>query len=167
MIATACGLGKLLQTAGPRSTAATTRSNAGLPLNRRGIGQATEAVIRSARVTEKVPLPPSLDVCNGRGSRSLEGVGLCQMLDHTLKSEVTARRMESRRRDDVVGSKNDKARIVEETLAPGAVVSDIARQHGLRPQQVFSWRRQARQVPVTKADEPQFVRRWWTHRQRL
>ncbi|MHC4049445.1 transposase [Bradyrhizobium sp. 25ACV] len=41
-------------------------------------------------------------------------------------------------------SKDDKARIVEETLVPGAVVSEIARRHGLTPQQVFTWRRQAR-----------------------
>jgi transposase len=90
------------------------------------------------------------------------------MLDHTLKSEVTTRRLEAITETGRRWfSKNDKARIVEETLALGAVVSDIARRHGLRPQQVFTWRRQARQVPVTKADEPQFVRRWWTHRQRL
>jgi hypothetical protein len=35
-------------------------------------------------------------------------------------------------------------------LAPGAVVSDIARRHGPRPQQVFTLRPQARQVPVAK-----------------
>ena len=51
------------------------------------------------------------------------------MLDHTLKSDVTARRLEvitemGRRR---WFSKDDKARIVEETLVPGAVVSEIAR----------------------------------------
>jgi transposase len=34
---------------------------------------------------------------------------------------------------------------VEETLAPGAVISEVARRHGLTPQQVFAWRRQARQ----------------------
>jgi transposase len=81
------------------------------------------------------------------------------MLDHTLKSDVTKRRLEvitetGRRR---WFSKDDKARIVEETLAPGAVVSEVARRHGLAPQQVFTWRRQARQSPRTKADELQFV----------
>jgi transposase len=81
------------------------------------------------------------------------------MLDHTLKSDVTTGRLElmtetGRRR---WFSKDDKARIVEETLAPGAVVSDVARRHGLTPQQVFTWRRQARQLPATKADEPKFV----------
>jgi transposase len=37
-----------------------------------------------------------------------------------------------------------KARIIDETLAPGAVVSEVARRHGLSPQQLFTWRRQAR-----------------------
>ena len=81
------------------------------------------------------------------------------MLDHTLKSDVTARRLEvitgtGRRR---WFSKDDKARIVEETLVPGAVVSEIARRHGLTPQQVFTWRRQARRLPTPMADDPQFV----------
>ncbi|WP_354062034.1 MULTISPECIES: transposase [unclassified Bradyrhizobium] len=54
-------------------------------------------------------------------------------------------------------SKEDKARIVEETLVPGAVVSEIARRHGLTPQQVFTWRRQARRQPAPMANDPQFV----------
>lgn len=37
-----------------------------------------------------------------------------------------------------------KARILEETLVPGAAVSEVARRHGLLPQQVFGWRREAR-----------------------
>ncbi|MGY2803891.1 IS66-like element accessory protein TnpA [Bradyrhizobium sp. USDA 4506] len=81
------------------------------------------------------------------------------MLGHTLKSDVTARRLEvitetGRRR---WFSKDDKARIVEETLIPGSVVSEIARRHGLPPQQVFTWRRQARRQPAPMADDPQFV----------
>src|SRR6201988_399105 len=79
------------------------------------------------------------------------------MLDHTLKSDVTARRLEvitetGRRR---WFSKDDKARIVEETLVPGAVVSEIARRHGLTPQQLFTWRRQARRA--TTKEKPPFV----------
>ncbi|WP_291689078.1 transposase [Bradyrhizobium sp.] len=35
--------------------------------------------------------------------------------------------------------------MIEETLVPGAVVSEVARRHGLAPQQLFTWRRQARQ----------------------
>jgi transposase len=81
------------------------------------------------------------------------------MLDHTLKSDVATSRLEvitetGRRR---WFSKDDKSRIVEETLAPGAVVSDVARRHGLTPQQVFTWRRQARQLQATQVDERQFV----------
>lgn len=38
-------------------------------------------------------------------------------------------------------SSDDKARIVEETLAPGASVSDVARRHDTRPKQLFGWRR--------------------------
>lgn len=81
------------------------------------------------------------------------------MLDHTLKSDVTARRLEvitetGRRR---WFSKDEKARIVEETLVPGAVASEIAPRNGLTPQQVFTWRRQARRLPAPMADDPQFV----------
>ena len=36
-----------------------------------------------------------------------------------------------------------KARIVSEALAPGATVSAVARAHGLRAQQIFTWRRRA------------------------
>jgi transposase len=69
-------------------------------------------------------------------------------LDHTLEPEATAvRRLEvitgtGRRRRF---SEDDKARVVEETLAPDAVVSHVARRYGLTPQQVFTWRREARE----------------------
>jgi transposase len=33
-----------------------------------------------------------------------------------------------------------------EALAPGAVVSDVARRHDVRPQQLFGWLREARQA---------------------
>ena len=76
-------------------------------------------------------------------------------LDHTLKPEPTAvRRLEvitgtGRRRRF---SADDKARIIEETLVAGAVVSEVARRHGLSPQQLFGWRRQARQPAVAGTD---------------
>lgn len=81
------------------------------------------------------------------------------MLDHKLKSEAV-QRLEvitgtGRRRRF---SKDDKAGIIEETLVPGAVVSEVARRHGLSPQQLFGWCRQARQ-PAASADTavPLFV----------
>jgi transposase len=51
-------------------------------------------------------------------------------------------------------SDDDKARIVEETLVPGAVVSAVARRHGLTPQQLFSWRGQARQPVAAIVEAP-------------
>jgi transposase len=82
-------------------------------------------------------------------------------LDHTLESKQGVRRLEvitgtGRRRRF---SDDDKVRIIEETLAPGAVVSDIARPHGLTPQQLFTWRREARRRQVTALAEtgPAFV----------
>jgi len=52
-----------------------------------------------------------------------------------------------------------KTRVVEETLTPGAVVSQVARRHGLTPQQVFTWRRQAREASSGQSDAevPMFV----------
>jgi transposase len=41
-------------------------------------------------------------------------------------------------------SREDKARIVVESLASGVSVSEVARRHGLSPQQLFAWRREAR-----------------------
>ena len=38
----------------------------------------------------------------------------------------------------------EQATIVAESLEDGALVSHVARRHGLTPQQVFAWRRQAR-----------------------
>lgn len=72
-------------------------------------------------------------------------------LDHRLEPAGPVRRLElisgamGRRRWSV----DDRARILEETLAPGAVVSVVARRHGLTPQQLFTWRRQARESAET------------------
>ena len=41
-------------------------------------------------------------------------------------------------------SKDEKARIVEETLLPGAVVSEVARRHDVAQSLLFAWRRRAR-----------------------
>ena len=42
-------------------------------------------------------------------------------------------------------SREEKAEIVAESFAEGAVVSEVARRHGLNPQQLFSWRAQLRE----------------------
>ena len=73
------------------------------------------------------------------------GDRLVSMLDHKLEPRAV-RRVEvitgpgGRRRfaDD------EKVRIIEEALVPGAVISAVARQNGLTPQQLFTWLRQAR-----------------------
>jgi transposase len=60
-------------------------------------------------------------------------------------------------------SQDDKARIVEETLAPGAKVTEVARRNGVAASLVFTWRRRARTseqivpsfapVQITEAEE--------------
>ncbi|SCZ14646.1 transposase [Microvirga guangxiensis] len=67
------------------------------------------------------------------------------MVDHMLEPPRPVRRLEvitgvgGRRR----WSADEKARILVEAMAPGAVVSDVARRHGISPQHLFTWRRQA------------------------
>jgi transposase len=53
---------------------------------------------------------------------------------------------------------DDKARIVGETLEPNAIISEVERRYGLRPQQVFAWRREARkQAASAQQESPTFV----------
>jgi transposase len=54
-------------------------------------------------------------------------------------------------------SREDKARIIEETLAPGAKVSEVARRHGISASLVFTWRRQSRANHVPAAVVPRFA----------
>ena len=81
-------------------------------------------------------------------------------LDLTLDPERQPRRFEvingagGRRH----WSLDDKARIVAETLEPNAIISEVARRYGLRPQQVFAWRREARkQAASVQQESPAFV----------
>jgi transposase len=81
-------------------------------------------------------------------------------LDVALDPKVTsARRVEvisgggGRRR----WSDDEKARAIEASLARGAVVSEIARAHGMTPQQLFGWRREARRRAEKANDVPPFV----------
>jgi transposase len=68
------------------------------------------------------------------------------MFDHMLEPRRTVRRLEvitgagGRRR----WSADEKARILKEAMAPGAVVSEVARRHGMSPRHLFTWRRQAK-----------------------
>ena len=48
----------------------------------------------------------------------------------------------------------EKARILQEVLAPGAVVSQVARRHGMTPQHLFTWRRQARRALAAVPQTP-------------
>src|ERR671916_1804693 len=51
-----------------------------------------------------------------------------------------------------------KARVVAESDAPGAVVSAVARRWQIAPQQLFTWRREARVAsPEASRDEAAFV----------
>jgi len=76
-------------------------------------------------------------------------------LDLTLDPERQPRRFEvingagGRRH----WSMDDKARIIAETLEPNAIVSEVARRYGLRPQQVFAWRREARKQAASVQQE--------------
>ena len=54
-------------------------------------------------------------------------------------------------------SDDDKARIVAETLEPGAVVSEVARRWQVCAQQVFGWRRGMRRGAVTPTAPLNFV----------
>lgn len=58
-----------------------------------------------------------------------------------------------------VWSAENKARIVAETLSAGTNVSAVARRYGLLPQQIYTWRRLAREggLAVPAEDEIGFV----------
>ena len=82
------------------------------------------------------------------------------MIEHMVEPLRIARRVEviagpgGRRR----WSAAEKARITEEAMAPGAVVSAIARRHGMSPQHLFTWRRLAlRTAGLDRPEALQFV----------
>ena len=67
-------------------------------------------------------------------SRPMPDDGNCLVIEHLEARPLRARRG---------WSVEAKARLVEETLVPGANVSAIARRAGMAPSQLFGWRRQA------------------------
>jgi transposase len=74
------------------------------------------------------------------------------MLDDEISFESSGGGEPSVRRMAVVSgpgvrrrwTREAKMRIIEETLRPGANVAEVARRHGLVPQQLYSWRSTAR-----------------------
>ena len=94
-------------------------------------------------------------------------------LEHTLKTkpdETDDASSGFRRIELITGvgrrrrwSSDEKARILVESLRPGANISEVARQNGLSPQQLFGWRREVREPepalsPVSKRGRPKKVR---------
>jgi transposase len=97
--------------------------------------------------------------------------------DHTLERKLESKADEAddagvplRRLELITGtgrrrrwSSDEKARILVESLRPGANISDVARRNGLSPQQLFGWRRDVREPepqpsPVRKRGRPKKVR---------
>jgi transposase len=78
------------------------------------------------------------------------------MVDHIVDASAPRGRVEIR---SGVGrrrrwSAEEKGRIVAESYAPDAVVSEIARRHEISPQHLFAWRKAARDGRLTlPADE--------------
>ena len=77
-------------------------------------------------------------------------ITLDRKLDGKL-AKATDAAVEVRRIEVITGtgrrrrwSGDDKARILCESLQPGVNVSEVARRHGLSPQQLFAWRNAAR-----------------------
>ena len=97
--------------------------------------------------------------------------------DHTLERKLESKADEAddagvtvRRLELITGtgrrrrwSTDEKARILVESLRPGANISEVARRNGLSPQQLFGWRREVREPepapsPVRKRGRPKKVR---------
>jgi transposase len=87
--------------------------------------------------------------------------------DHTLERKLESKADEAddagvpmRRLELITGtgrrrrwSTDEKARILVESLRPGANISEVARRNGLSPQQLFGWRREVRE-PDQVAPQP-------------
>jgi transposase len=82
-------------------------------------------------------------------------------LEHTLETKTGDDAVTPVRRIELITGtgrrrqwcEDDKARIIVESLRPGANVSEVARRNGLSPQQLFGWRREARAIMAKEADD--------------
>jgi transposase len=81
------------------------------------------------------------------------------MVEHMVEPSRTVRRLEvittagGRRR----WSQAERGRILAEAMAPGAVVSVVARRNGMSPQHLFTWLREARRPLTACGRAPAFV----------
>ena len=78
---------------------------------------------------------------------------------HVSEGEAPARRVEiftgaGRRRS---WTEQEKAAIVAESFEDGVRACHVARRHGLTPQQLFTWRREARRKAGAEINAPPFV----------
>jgi transposase len=92
-------------------------------------------------------LSPHLVVGDLTGKmRASYTVRFAYMVDHIVDASKPRGRVDiqvgaGRRRR---WSDEAKGRIVAQSYAPGAVVSEVARRHGISPQHLFAWRKAAR-----------------------
>lgn len=68
--------------------------------------------------------------------------------------EAGGRRVSRRRRS---WDEDEKRRIVDETLEPGASISIVARRHDINANLLFTWRRQIRAGEIAAGAAPAFV----------
>lgn len=76
-----------------------------------------------------------------------------QIIEQTCRRGEVLTGPERRRR----WTADEKARIVAESLAPDAVISVVARRHGVHPNQLSGWRREFRLAMATPEAVPAFV----------
>jgi transposase len=84
--------------------------------------------------------------------------------DHTVDLTFDHKADELRRVEVITGlgrrrrwPEDFKSKVVAESLEPGVVISQVARRHGLTPQQLFGWRNQMRTALPTARTEASFA----------